>query len=52
LPLSTRAPFADDPRAIGNWSVRMIDAVHRKLHCDARPPPTLRAPQTGSPVID
>ena len=47
-----RAPFADDPRAIGNWSVRMIDAVHCKLHCDARLPPTLRAPQTGSPVIE
>jgi hypothetical protein len=40
-------PFANDPRAVGEWSVRMIDSDHWNLHCDARLPQALRQQYAG-----
>jgi hypothetical protein len=36
-----RQHFADDPRAVGEWSVTIDHARRVRLHCDARVPPSL-----------
>lgn len=33
-------PFADDPRAVGDWEVRILDKTQWNLRCDARLPST------------
>lgn len=38
-----RERFAQDPRAVGEWSVTIDQAGRVRLHCEARIPPELRA---------
>jgi hypothetical protein len=33
--------FADDPRAVGEWSIAIDHSGRVRLHCDARLPPAL-----------
>jgi len=39
-----RAHFADDPRAVGEWNIKIESGGGVRLHCDAHVPPSLAGP--------